>query len=308
MQHITWSMNSRARVSESDEVWGRWLPFRKFGLMNTHPSAAALNIPPGRIRDVLLRGAENTGLGAVTRMYFAVDSEATLQHLEYCFGNAFTRKAVPERRRKQFNVLTLWNVAAFTRRAEDLITILHETLSLPRFDHLDLITVLDWTTLTAERNLGSVNDRRSLTPGIQMVRARTTRTRPRVGSLALQSLITDMARVIDSHPAYRDASVIIGGPDSLGDSPNLRTRMAHGVASATGKEFISLRWPAWQLANDAPPLSSLDRRITGSCIVIDDEWTDGTPMNALARLARASGASHVFGIAATMSHISEIQD
>lgn len=238
-------------------------------------------------------------------MYFAVDSEAPLQHLDYCFGNAFTRKLVPERRRKQFNILTLWNVAAFTRTAEDLITILHETLSLPQFGFLDLVTVLDWTTLAAERSLGSIDDRRSLTPGIQMDRARTTPTRPRVGSLALQSLIADMARVVDSHPAYRSASVIIGGPDSLSDSPNLRTRLAHGVATATGKEFISLRWPAWQLANGAPPLSSLDRRISGTCIVIDDEWTDGRPMNALARLARASGASRVFGIAATMSDVSE---
>lgn len=260
---------------------------------------------PGRIYDVLLRAAEDGESSSVARMYFAVDSDAPLRHLEYCFGNGFTREAVPERRRKQFNTLTTWNAAALNRDAEDLITVLHETLSLSSFGHLDLVSILDWSTIAAGRSLGSVDERRTRTPGFQMDRARTYNDRPRVGSLALQSLVSDMTRVVKSHPAYSSASVILGGPDALGDTPNLRTQLAQGVATATGKELVILRWPAWQISNGAPTLSSLDRRISGSCIVIDDVWTDGATMNAIARLARASGASHAYGLAATMSHITE---
>lgn len=259
----------------------------------------------GRIYDVLLRLAEDDEPTSLTRMYFAVDSDAPLQHLECCFGKSFTRRAVPERRRSQFNTLTVWNAAALNRDAEDLITVLHETLSLSRFGHLDLVSILDWSTFAAGRSLDSIDERRTRTPGFQMDRARTYNDRPRVGSLALQSLVTDMTRVVKSHPAYRRASVIIGGPDALGDVPNLRTQLAQGVATATGKELIILRWPAWQISNAAPNLSSLDRRISGSCIVIDDVWTDGATMNAIARLARTSGASHAYGLAATMSHNTE---
>lgn len=275
--------------------------------MNEHWSDSAASPTPGRIYDVLLRAANDGESSPQARLYFAVDSDAPLRHLEYCFGNGFTRGVVPERRRRQFNTLTMWDAAALNRDAEDLITVLHETLSLSRFGELDLVSILDWSTIAAGRSLGSINARRTRSPGLQTDRARTYNDRPRIGPLALQALVSDMSRVVKSHPAYRSASVIIGGPDALSDAPNIRTQLAQGVATATGKDLIILRWPAWQIANGAPSQSSLERRISGSCIVVDDVWTDGATMNAIARLARASGASNAYGLASTMSHITEAQ-
>lgn len=263
------------------------------------------SLQPGRIRDVLLRSTESRDAQQLLRMYLSVDAEAVLDHLEHCFGDHFSYGVVPERRKQRFNILTEWGQSSLTREVERLVTVLNESLSLPRVGALDLVSVLDWSETAAEKTLGSVHTHRGRGPGVQMERARQLAARPRVGTLALHSLVEDMARVVRAHPAYNAADIIIGGPDGLGDMPNLRTQLAQGLAAATGKELILLRWPVWQIADSAPNLSTLGRRLSGPSIVVDDVWTDGTTMSAIGRLARASGASHVYGLAATIAHKSE---
>lgn len=189
--------------------------------------------------------------------------------------------------------------------AEDLIALLNQTLSLTIYGPLDLVTVLDWSAVAAGRTIDPGQERQARTPGELMERARRRSTHPRMGALAIWALVAEMARVIGDHPAYRDACVIMGGPDSLEDEPNLRTRIAAELAAATAKELVLLRWPVWQISGSAPLLSSLDQRLSGSVIVVDDVWTDGRTMNVVGQLARDSGADRVFGLAATIAHSTE---
>lgn len=253
----------------------------------------------GRIHDVLLRESATSSGAPDLDMYLSVDSDGPLEHLEYCFGAEFRYAEVPERRRSQFNVRVRWMLSSLTRDKEDLVTVLNETLSLPNVSDLDLVSVLDWSVEGARNALGSVHQHRSRVPGDQIERAKTFPVRPRSGALATQSLVDDLTRVVRSHPAYRSATVIIGGPDSLGEVPNLRTRLARGLAAATGKDLVILQWPAWRIAGGALRASALERRLHGPCLVVDDIWTDGATMTAIARLARASGADRVYGLAAT---------
>lgn len=256
----------------------------------------------GRVHDVLLRqSSPNSDL----RLYLSADTEAPLRHLEYCFAADFDYEAVPERRRPRFNVATRWRGADLHYAAEELITLLNQTLSLPGQGSLDLVTVLDWSAVAAGRMIERGQERQARTPGELMERARRRTTHPRMGALAVGALVAEMARVISGHPAYREANVIIGGPDSLEDEPNLRTQIAKELAEVTEKELVILRWPVWQITGSAPLLSSLDRRLHGAAIVGDDVWTDGATMNAVGQLARASGADRAFGLAATIAHASE---
>lgn len=266
------------------------------------PAVDRLTAIPGRIHDVLLRRSNQNG---DLRLYLSADTEAPLRHLEYCFADDFTYEAVPERRRPRFNVATRWQGADLPSAAEGLITLLNQTLSLPSRGALDLVTVLDWSAVAAERMIEPGLERQARTAGELMERARRRSTHPRMGALAVSALVAEMATVIDVHPAYRDATVIIGGPDSLEDEPNLRTQIAAELAEATAKELVILRWPVWQISGSAPLLSSLDRRLHGSAIVVDDVWTDGRTMSAVSRLARASGAERAFGLAATIAHPTE---
>ncbi|UVI36847.1 phosphoribosyltransferase [Brevibacterium spongiae] len=271
-------------------------------LMIAGPAVDRLTAVPGRVHDVLLR---RSSPHADLRLYLSADTDAPLRHLEYCFAGDFDYEAVPERRRPRFNVATRWRGAELPYAAEDLITLLNQTLSLPSQGSLDLVTVLDWSAVAAGRMIDSGQERQARTPGELMLRARRRTTHPRMGALAIGALVAEMARVISDHPAYRDAAVIIGGPDSLEDEPNLRTQIAQELAEVTEKELVILRWPVWQISGSAPLMSSLDRRLHGTAIVVDDVWTDGATMSAVGQLARASGADKAFGLAATIAHATE---
>lgn len=116
-------------------------------------------------------------------------------------------------------------------------------------------------------------------------------------------LVEELAEVLVKHPAYAEAPTLVGVPGSQGGGESLSEALAERLALRTGKNLAIAYCPPhppWKGSNP-PSLSgkvSIESKINGPSVVIDDVVRTGHSLNETALAARRAGATHVYGLVA----------
>jgi hypothetical protein len=184
----------------------------------------------------------------------------------------------------------IWALAALLR---------DDVLTLRRYPHLDCAIVLDWYKEVRE----DVDPMHwPNTPvGDLIYKGKYWKEDTPVRKKARTDLVEALADVITKHPLYRDAGSIVTIPGSKGDRLSFGERLASTVAKEVGKPLITTQAGAHEPRKAGSVVHLEDckmPRIEGAVIVLDDVIKSGGTMSAVAQVARDSGASKVFGLAA----------
>jgi pyrimidine operon attenuation protein/uracil phosphoribosyltransferase len=124
---------------------------------------------------------------------------------------------------------------------------------------------------------------------------------------ALRSLARLMLDIIDKHPLYASAEVVVSVPGHDASVVGFGEKLAMKVAAKSGKILTktdarsSNRPPAKNLnsgqAQDLTNEFSLSEDVAGrTIIIVDDVYRSGTTMRAVASAARRAGADQVLGL------------
>ncbi|NJP44475.1 phosphoribosyltransferase [Actinacidiphila epipremni] len=181
-----------------------------------------------------------------------------------------------------------------------LADLLKSVLSLTVRSPLDCCIALDWYKIPdpdvdpmkwKNTEAGELNYRsKYYYPGVDLNRAR-------------HRLITRFSEVINKHPLYRDAAAIVSVAGHKADGRSHGEILASAVAEATGKRLIMTQTPDGPRApakesqgTITEKTFSLNERIIGNVVILDDVYSSGATMHAVAKVAKRAGADRIFGL------------
>jgi predicted amidophosphoribosyltransferase len=191
---------------------------------------------------------------------------------------------------------------AATAADRDMLELMKEILTLECSAPVDAALALDWHTIP-DPEVDSMHWDKTETG--HLVRRAKYGENNEFG----RELAARMVRVIERHPVYASADVIVTVPSHDIGGRRFSERLANTVAKGIGKPIVwteaahTQRAAAKDVEGPRVDLSSeftVPAGVAGKqVIVIDDLYMTGRTMRAVARAAKASGAALVLGFTAT---------
>ncbi|MCO6010573.1 hypothetical protein NE236_37005 [Actinoallomurus purpureus] len=185
----------------------------------------------------------------------------------------------------------------------DLVRLLEEVFSLTRRSSLDCAIALDWY----KKPHPDLDPQQwpNTDVGELVYRAKYYTSNDAKRREAAGELLRRVVAVVQSHPLYRDAPIIVTVPGHKADGNSV----GEGFARAVGRETKKLVVETISV-NGARPASKegasgslrdafkMPQTLSGDVIVIDDVYRSGETMSSVALAARRAGAQRVFGLVA----------
>jgi adenine/guanine phosphoribosyltransferase-like PRPP-binding protein len=207
-----------------------------------------------------------------------------------------------DERRSEYSHRIVWP-SGVPPEVLQLVDVLKEVLTLRKVPYVDSAVVLDWYKVPDDEvdPMHWLNTAAGdlLSKGKYIQSATTTRLNAR------RELVKKMVDVFERHPLYGNTPAIVTVPGHKADESSFGERLAATVAKRLGKsviETISRNGPRPErkagAVEDLTNAFVMPQALSGDVVILDDVYSSGATMNAVALAARTAGAQRVFGIAA----------